>query len=166
MGHVSGWHIKRVDTLLFGVRMGIVGEEVIHVARVGSGLPVDTVRVDILDVLLWRVEQMFQPTRAISEEAEEVHLSRTCGTLTPNVHGVVVPGVDELLGVLVNCVEEEVVEKPDVGGDPRIKSAVGLEINEEVFPLGTVAAGNVEPQSLNTGVVDAPNEYLTQREIA
>ena len=50
------------------------------------------------------------------------------------------------------------MEEPYVGGKAGVKTAVGLKVDEEIFPLLAEAVSDIVPQSLNPGVVNTPNE--------
>ena len=67
-----------------------------------------------------------------------------------------VPGFCPLEGVLIDGSEEEVVQQPYVLRAVSVETARLLELQEESLPLAAEAAGNIEPQAFDAGVVNAP----------
>lgn len=154
------WDVRelcRADAkgILDGDLVRIVGEKVVHEAFVLCNLPVYAVGSEILDVLFLR-QYMVEAARSILKEAEEIHFPGTLITGTANLHDVVVPRVCKLEGIFINGREEEIVKQPDVRGKTGIETTVGLQVDEEVFPLLAESVRDIVPQSLYSSIVDTP----------
>lgn len=130
----------------------------IHQLRIVSDLPVNAVCLRVTDKLVDRLSKALKPSWSVLDHAEEEHVMRGPRTLTADLKVVAVPCLGPLLGVGVDGGKEEMMQEPDVRRLGGIQTVVYLEIREKVLPLLTKAVGDIVPEALNTGVVDAPEK--------
>lgn len=69
-----------------------------------------------------------------------------------------VPTLRPILSVLVEGVEEEVMQEPEMVAAIGIKSAMLLQLEEEGFPFAAITTGNIKPKTFDAGVMDTPLE--------
>lgn len=109
MREAGGANLEGVVEGVVLVAVGIVCKKMVHVARFLGYLPVNAVGSDVFYFFVSRKHVLYA-ARAVLNEAEEEHLTWTGSPLSSDPHLVAVPGLDEVLSVSVNGVEEEVVE--------------------------------------------------------
>lgn len=109
--------------------------------------------------LINRLHHVRDPTRSVLHHAEDEHVARAALTFTFDLQLVRIPGLGPLQCVLVNALQEEVMQEPDVARTTRVQTVIQFQVVKEVLPLLPEAMSDVVPQSLNTGVVDTPGIY-------
>ena len=92
----------------------------------------------------------------MADHPEHEELPRAGRGFVADMENMSVPTVSPFLGVFVQRVQEKVMQQPEMGGLVRVKTAVLLQLQEEGLPLAAEAAGNIEPQAFDAGVVNAP----------
>jgi hypothetical protein len=142
--------------VVFCPLLGILHEMVVHESWVIGDVPIDTVCGRILEVLVGHISKALKTPGTILDHAEEEDVARGSGALTTDLKVVRVPSLRPLLCVLIDTVEEEVMQKPDVCGNRRVEAMVDLKIEEELLPLEAKAMSDIVPQPLYPSVVDAP----------
>ena len=75
---------------------------------------------------------------------------------TLDVEFMFIPQCCPLVSVFIDCIQEKVVDEPDISRDIRVEATLSLEFIEEVLPLGSKILGDLNPQAFNPCIVNAP----------
>jgi hypothetical protein len=127
-----------------------------HQSRVINNIPIDAIRRRVLDRLFRRVGQALEAARSIVDHAEQENITRRTRTLAPDMQVVRVPSIGPFLRIVIDAVQEEMVEEPDVLHNGRIEVVINLKVKEERLPLVSEPMGHIVPETLDTSVIDAP----------
>jgi hypothetical protein len=77
-------------------------------------------------------------------------------TFAFNLQLVGVPSSGPLLSILVNGIEEEIMEKPDIQWAAGIEMIMDFEIMKEILPLLPKPMSEIVPETLDPSIVDTP----------
>ena len=137
---VSGWQVR--------LEGRIVRSMMFHQRGVIENLPVDTVRGQILDMVVYRVRSgsdAVEAARAVFDHTEQKELSWAGGALAADAQSVSVPALGPFVGILVESMQKEVVDEPDMGRAIGVECVAALQLKEELFPLAAEAMRDVVP---------------------
>ena len=103
---------------------------------------------------------MLNPSWAVLNHTEEEDLMGTASTLTLDRELVIVPTLGPLLRVLIDVVEEEMMEKPNVARNGWVESTIGLQVEEEVLPFQTEPVSDIIPEPFDSSIMDTPTGQI------
>ena len=128
-----------------------------HQTFICQYVPVNAVLTDVcgLEVVL-RGRQDAEPAGAVLNHAEEEQLGGAGSLLAANVETMRVPRGSPFGGVLVDGVEKEVMNQPNVPRPIGVEAVRVLELQEEAFPLASEPGRDIIPETLDASVMNAP----------
>lgn len=118
--------LRNLEWTTFVCVLGFVRNKVLHQRRIFCVAPIDAVHLDIVDVFVEGNGPVLNPSRTVLVHAEEEDFSWALVGLTTYLEYVVVPGVRPLLRILVNEVQEQMMEKPNMSWVVRVETAICL----------------------------------------
>ena len=75
---------------------------------------------------------------------------------TLDLNFMFIPDFCPLVSIFIDCVEEEVMEEPDMPWNVRVQPALCLKLIEKTLPLGSKVTGDLDPQAFDPRVVNTP----------
>ena len=148
---------------------GVVLAVMSHQTRVVDHLPINAIVGEVGNRLLVRRGgrmELFEPTGTVLNHSKHEELAGTRSALTTNAEPMSVPALLPFMRVLVDGVQEQVVNEPDVSVAVGVKTISLLELEKEVLPLPPEAVRDVKPETLDAGVVNAPTKQEGEIRIA
>lgn len=142
---------------------GHIGETVVFTnTRVIDVVKVDSVTVTgVFNRVFSDSGGKYTPDAAM-DHSMGIHIGRSAIRFGARRYGVVVPDSHPVLGVLVDCVEEEMVEEPDMSVKVGVKIVVNFKSLEELLPFSGKPKEDVYPEALNAYIMDTPECWESQ----
>lgn len=144
-----------LERVLWGDLLGVLSQEMVDKPRVIGDLPIDAIRGKIEGGVINRRKHALQAAGPILDEAEKEDIAGTAAALVFDLQLVRVPGVHPVLGIIVHCCQEKVVQQPDVLWHLRVEGMMRLQVVEEVLPLLAKPVCYVVPEALDARIVYA-----------